>query len=151
MSLNEGLVSTLKCDHGKTHGIVYMNQINEGVLFQVFIKGLPPGKKGFHVHKRGNITEHCKTLDSHYNPDGFQHGGLNEPYSHRGDLGNLEINQYGELETSFISHKLTLIELLGRSLVIHNQEDDLGRGNDYESKTTGNSGSRLCCGVIGYA
>ena len=37
-----------------------------------------------------------------------------------------------------------------RSLVIHVGEDDLGRGNHETSKTTGNAGDRLTCGIIGY-
>lgn len=41
--------------------------------------------------------------------------------------------------------------MLGRSVVVHAGEDDLGHGNSADSKTTGNSGARLACGVIGLA
>ena len=41
--------------------------------------------------------------------------------------------------------------VVGRSVVVHAKQDDLGRGNDAESKKTGNSGSRVACGVIGLA
>lgn len=34
-------------------------------------------------------------------------------------------------------------------LVIHADEDDLGDGGHELSKTTGNAGGRLACGVIG--
>jgi len=33
--------------------------------------------------------------------------------------------------------------------VIHEGVDDLGRGGHEQSKTTGNAGGRLACGVIG--
>ena len=41
--------------------------------------------------------------------------------------------------------------ILGRSCVVHENEDDLGRGRHELSKTTGNSGPRVACGVIGLA
>ena len=40
--------------------------------------------------------------------------------------------------------------IIGRSVVIHSGEDDLGRGGDEESLKIGNAGSRIGCAVIGY-
>lgn len=40
--------------------------------------------------------------------------------------------------------------IIGRGLVIHNNSDDLGKGGTPDSLTTGNSGSRIACAVIGY-
>ena len=39
--------------------------------------------------------------------------------------------------------------VIGRSYVLHADEDDLGRGGFSDSKTTGHAGARIACGVIG--
>jgi Cu-Zn family superoxide dismutase len=39
--------------------------------------------------------------------------------------------------------------IIGRSIVLHADEDDLGLTGHALSKTTGNAGARVACGVIG--
>jgi len=39
--------------------------------------------------------------------------------------------------------------LWGRSVIVHADEDDLGLGDAEDSLTTGHSGKRIACAVIG--
>jgi superoxide dismutase, Cu-Zn family len=154
MSLSKGLICILKCETGHTHAIVKMyplnTHLNQGVIFNVSILDLPPGYRAFHVHETGNLLKGCETLGPHYNPTNKLHGDLNDPNAHLGDLGNIFVPDNGKNELKITSNLLFINELLGRSLVIHANIDDLGRGNTPESQKTGSSGARLCCGVIGY-
>ncbi len=155
MSLENGLICVMKCEDGYTHLTVHMECIQTprtpGVNFYINGYNLKTGVKGFHVHETGNLENGCETLGPHYNPTNKTHGGLNDRNAHHGDLGNLVVDEDGDSQTQICSNLLSLRELLGRSLVLHSKRDDLGRGSNEESKLTGNSGSRICCGVIGYS
>ena len=71
---------------------------------------------------------------------------------HVGDLGNVEAKEDGTATYSREDHLVTLFgaySVLGRSCVLHADPDDLGLGGHELSKTTGNAGGRVACGVIG--
>lgn len=122
---------------------------------QINITGLTPGKHGFHIHESGNLLEGCKSCCSHFNPYGVKHGGINDLLTrrHLGDLGNIEANSQGVVDTiiydRFIRLSGTTRNIIGRSVVVHQDEDDLGQGGDVESSKTGNAGARIGCAVIG--
>mmetsp|Transcript_55 Transcript_55/g.50 ORF Transcript_55/g.50 Transcript_55/m.50 type:complete len:212 (-) Transcript_55:185-820(-) len=121
------------------------------------IHGLSKGKHGFHIHELGNLTEGCKTAGGHYNPHKATHGGPTDPKGkrHVGDLGNVYSPGPGQVATfELIDTQVKLsgpYSIIGRSVVCHAGEDDLGRGGHEDSLTTGNAGGRLACGVIGLA
>jgi len=147
-------ICLLKCEHGHTHGIIHLQELSyEGpVYIHVFIENLSPGAHGFHIHQSGDSSQGAKSLCAHYNPFGKAHGDLNDPDAHLGDLGNIYANEDEIVETEFIAEYVRLrgeYSVIGRSFVVHEDEDDLGRGDFSDSKTTGHSGERVLWGVIG--
>jgi len=120
------------------------------------ITGLTQGLHGFHIHEFGDNTNGCTTAGAHFNPNGSEHGGPQDCDDHRhaGDLGNVEANCSGIAKIDIQDTGITLHgekSILGRSVVVHADEDDLGKGCGPESKLTGSAGARLACGVIGFA
>ncbi|EYC36421.1 hypothetical protein Y032_0898g2935 [Ancylostoma ceylanicum] len=70
----------------------------------------------------------------------------------RGDSACIFLYDQGDTVISISDSVISLTgqhNVIGRAIVIHADPDDLGRGNSELSKTTGNSGARVACGVIG--
>ena len=92
---------------------------------------------------------------AHFNPDGNTHGCPGMKIRHVGDLGNIKTNNKGEAKYTFydniIKLKGTKANIIGRGLIIHEDEDDCGKGGNIESLKTGNAGKRIACAVIGYS
>jgi Cu-Zn family superoxide dismutase len=136
-------------------GIVEMGQIqpNRPVHIKAVFTGLAVNSKhGFHIHQWGNLTKGCSTAGPHFNPENKSHGGPDSEERHVGDLGNVVSDSQGNGKYELVDSKITLFgvnSVVGRSCVLHKDEDDLGLGNFSDSKTTGHSGSRIACGVIG--
>ncbi len=66
---------------------------------------------------------------------------------HYGDLGNIEsIDGVAIFEQQNSLVKLNgEYSVIGRSLVIHKNADDLGKGDFNDSKITGHSGAKIAC------
>ena len=118
------------------------------------VSGLQKGLHGFHIHEFGDNTNGCTSAGPHFNPLSKDHGGPDSEIRHIGDLGNIEAGADGTAEV-VISDKLIQLQgpnnIIGRTLVVHADIDDLGKGGHELSKTTGNAGARLACGVVGIA
>lgn len=145
MKPNTQLVSGMP----KVYGHVLFKQTGPEERLQVKFKlhGLPASKsqsRAIHIHQYGDLSEGCTSTGSHYNPE-----GVNHPL-HPGDFGNF-IALNGKIRRS-VDSKATLyggLSVLGRAVVIHEEEDDMGRGGDAGSLLHGNAGGRLACCVIG--
>lgn len=151
-------------------GFVLFHQKDEKVKVSVYLKGLPDGPHGFHIHEKGmsglkacsDARECCKQLGGHFtvkpawslkNLEGVKHG------EHNGDLCFNVISENGIAEHIFEVDNISLdpnseMNVVGRSLVIHEQADDMGHAHyeeeekNIESYITGNAGARIACGEI---
>ncbi|KAK9999447.1 hypothetical protein SO802_019050 [Lithocarpus litseifolius] len=134
-------------------GVVTLTQEDNGpTTVKVRVTGLTPGPHGFHLHEFGDTTNGCISTGAHFNPNNLTHGAPEDEVRHAGDLGNIIANADGVAEATIVDNQIPLTgpnAVVGRALVVHELEDDLGKGGHELSLTTGNAGGRLACGVVG--
>eukprot|EP00656_Telonema_subtile_P015606 TRINITY_DN18205_c0_g1_i2.p1 TRINITY_DN18205_c0_g1~~TRINITY_DN18205_c0_g1_i2.p1 ORF type:complete len:196 (-),score=54.40 TRINITY_DN18205_c0_g1_i2:183-770(-) len=126
------------------------------ILIKGQVSGLDPGKHGLHVREFGDFTDGPGSARGIFNPDCKTHGSPEDADRMAGDLGNIEADADGKAVIDISDAVATLFgdrSILARSLVIHENEDDLGTGaeEDEESSTKldGNVGEGVAWGVIG--
>lgn len=139
--------------HSSVKGEVEFTKKQGGTEVKAFFTKLPSPNKdhGFHIHRAGDLRgEGCAGLCEHYHKGPpCSHGGppsktLNKE-RHTGDLGNIVQGK----SYSFFLKGVKVEELFGRSVIVHEDADDYGKGNFEDSKTTGHSGKRIGCAIIG--
>ncbi|XP_078265013.1 superoxide dismutase [Cu-Zn]-like [Rhinoraja longicauda] len=126
----------------------------EEVFIKGSIEGLQPGKHGLYISSLGNVSTGIGSSGVHYNPCNKKHGGPQDDERHVGDLGNVEANDEGIAKFEMHDRLLRLAgnySVIGRTLVVTENEDDLGKGGDEESVMGGNAGKGLAWGIIGIA
>ena len=132
-------------------GKVVISQVDKGVRFTPDLRNLEPGEHGFHVHENPSCVAmevkgrsvSALAAGGHYDPDktGRHEGPDGE--GHKGDLPKLVVNDKGEATEAVIAPRLTMDELKGHSLMIHE-----GGDNYSDNPPMGGGGARIACGVI---
>jgi superoxide dismutase, Cu-Zn family len=126
-------------------GTVTFTKVGDEIQVVADIQNLKPGKHGFHIHEKGDCSAaDAASAGAHFNPTQKHHGGPMTPDHHSGDLGNIEADASGKAHLDW-KGKLSLSgndSIIGRSVVVHEKEDDL------KTDPSGNSGARIACGVI---
>ena len=144
--------------HDKMKGSVEFYEVNNSnkVMVHVLLSGLKRNSiHGFHIHEAGDLSDNCISACAHFNPYNKNHGGRDSKERHVGDLGNIKTDNNGNVDLQFSDNLIKLrgtkSNIIGRSIVIHEDKDDEGKGNFPDSLTTGHSGKRIVCAVIGYS
>lgn len=142
--------ATLLSATGQQMGTAMFSQAAgaQQVQVDITLNGLPAGKHGVHVHDIGKCDPpDFTTAGGHFNPTTQAHGDPTQPAHHAGDFGNIDIGASGTGTLSLISTILSLragdaTNPANHALIIHQGQDDL------TTQPTGNSGSRVACGII---
>ncbi|KAG8199776.1 hypothetical protein JTE90_000869 [Oedothorax gibbosus] len=143
-------------DHHGAHQAIQTLQNPHGALHQAHSEDNEEApakghKHGFHVHTNGDLSNGCQSTGPHYNPKSVNHGAPDALVRHVGDFGKIECDDHGITNQVFSDNIASLTgpySIIGKSMVIHSLEDDLGLGGDEESLRTGNAGTRIACCVI---
>jgi Cu-Zn family superoxide dismutase len=129
-------------------GKVTFTRVGDEIQVVAHIQNLKPGKHGFHIHEKGDCSAaDAASAGAHFNPTQKHHGGPMTADHHAGDLGNIEADASGKAHLDW-KGKLSLSgtdSIIGKSIVVHEKEDDL------KTDPSGNSGARIACGTINAA
>ena len=129
----------------KVTGTVTFTKVGDEIQVVADIQNLTPGKHGFHIHEKGDCSApDAASAGPHFNPTMKHHGGPDTVDHHSGDLGNITADASGKANLDW-KGKLSLTgkdSIIGKSVVVHEKEDDL------KTDPSGNSGSRIACGAI---
>lgn len=155
---NNNLIKAIACFNGENiKGMVRFEEVDQNnINIIINLSGFEPNTThGFHVHECGDLTNGCESMCAHFNPYNKTHGDRTDKERHIGDLGNIYADSNGVVQMEFTDSIIKLrgdvANIIGRGLIIHADPDDCGKGNHPTSKTTGNSGKRIGCAIIGYA
>lgn len=125
-------------------------------LLRVELTKVPKGLHGFHIHRAGDLRgEGCKGVCDHFHVGRpCRHGAAPRAHTrkqrHSGDLGNVPHATFrNPFRCTYHLSDFPPHVLWGRSLIVHEKEDDLGLGTHEDSGITGHSGSRIACALFG--
>jgi len=125
-----------------------------GVLIDLDLHGLPPGRRAIHIHTVGTCEdpdEGFMASGGHLNPDGVKHGLMNPEGPDNGDLPNIIVREDGTVQVELFTHlasfhgdngRAALFDEDGAAFVIHENRDD------HYTQPIGGAGPRIACGVI---
>lgn len=147
--INKAVAVLQPINNSNVSGIVYFNDKGGAVEIIADVNGLQQGDHGFHIHTFGDLS----SVDG--SSTGVIFGSLESDNkknitgnNYRGNLGNIYALDSSLAEYKQEKFSLSLngeLSIVGRSIVIHEGEDD------YETLPCGNAGRVIAVGIIGIA
>jgi len=142
--------ATVRNSSGTSLGVVRLESVAGGVRLTGELSGLAPGAHGVHLHTVGRCDAPGFTsAGDHFNPQNARHGLANPEGPHAGDMPAIATDANGR---SVVDHTTALVTLGsgptslfdadGSAVVVHASNDD------QRTDPSGNSGSRIACGVL---
>lgn len=135
---------------GRTVAAASADETGDALRVRIEAAGLGVGVYGVHLHSAGRCERPSfESAGPHWNPANREHGRDNPRGQHLGDLPNLLVGTdgRGSLEFTIPGAALAagdrrLFDADGAAIVLH------ARPDDYRTDPSGNSGTRIACGVI---
>lgn len=119
-------------------GVAEFYALPTGVVVLTDVEGLPQTQSNifaYHIHQGGSCEDNFAQTGGHFNPQ-------NQPHpSHAGDMPPLFAFD-GQAFSLFFTKRVSLPEILGKTVIIHQNPDD------FTTQPAGNSGTKIACGVI---
>ncbi|KAL1789561.1 extracellular superoxide dismutase [Cu-Zn] [Sigmodon hispidus] len=142
--------ASLATDQPQVTGLVLFRQPWPGARLEAFfdLEGFPAepniSSHAIHVHQFGSLSQGCESTGPHYNPMNVQHP------QHPGDFGNFVVRdgRLWKFRSGLVASLVGPHSIMGRAVVVHAGEDDMGRGGNQASLENGNAGRRLACCVV---
>jgi superoxide dismutase, Cu-Zn family len=142
--------ATVRNSSGTSLGLVRLESVAGGVRLTGELTGLAPGAHGVHLHTIGRCDAPAFTsAGDHFNPRNARHGLANPEGQHAGDMPAIAADASGR---AVVDHTTALVTLTngatslfdadGSAIVVHASSDD------QRTDPSGNSGSRIACGVL---
>ncbi len=146
LAVADGALARMHDADGNSVGTVELRPSPFGTMLHLRLAFLPPGVHAFHVHETGECVPPFKSAGGHYNPDGSDHGLMDDDGRHAGDMPNIHVPSTGMINVEVFNDELRLDDRLfdgdGAAIVIHEGPDD------YATNPAGAAGPRIACGVI---
>ncbi len=142
-------------------GNATLTNSSNGVLIRVDLEGLPQGWHGIHLHQVGDCSDGdggFKASKGHINPDGNEHGLLNDAGYERADMPNIYAGSDGRTTASFFNSYVRLnaseeaFAAVGDGAILMDEDSFAmivhANPDDHLTQPIGGAGPRIACAAF---